>query len=71
MSDTTVDTQLNISEDGSHDKFAHYVDRDEVMEAFVYGVPVIALCGKIWVPTRDGEGYKICPTCEEVYSQLS
>lgn len=70
MSDTVVDTELEISEDGSHDKFAHYVDQDEVMQAFVYGVPVVALCGKIWVPTRDGAGYKICPTCEEVYSEL-
>jgi hypothetical protein len=71
MSEVIADTELNISSNGEHDKFAHYVDRDEVMEAFVYGVPVMALCGKIWVPSRDGSNYKICPTCEEIYSQLS
>jgi hypothetical protein len=71
MPEVIEDTDLNISQDGEHDKLAHYVDRDEVMEAFVYGVPVIALCGKIWIPTRDGSKHKICPTCKEIYDQLS
>jgi hypothetical protein len=65
-----IEEQLNVNADGDHDKFAHYVDRDEVMEAFVYGTPVMALCGKIWVPSRDGENFKLCPTCEEIYSEL-
>jgi hypothetical protein len=70
MSELAQDTDLNISPDGEHDKFAHYANKDEVMEAFVYGIPVMALCGKIWIPSRDGDGYKVCPTCEEIYSQL-
>lgn len=71
MSDTIEDIQIDISQDDEQDTFAHYADRDDVMEAFVYGVAVMALCGKIWIPTRDGSGHKICQTCKEIYSQLS
>ena len=61
---------LKVDQHGEHDKFAHYVDQDEFMEALVDGIPAIALCGKIWVPTRDGKDYPVCKKCEEIYSQL-
>lgn len=60
----------HVSQDGDHDKFAHYAEKDEIMKAFVYGVPIVALCGKIWVPTRDGEKFPVCPECNKIYSQL-
>src|SRR5699024_11067193 len=31
------------------------------------GPPVIALCGKVWVPGRDPEKYPVCPECKEIY----
>ena len=65
------ETTFTVDADGDHDKFAHYAEKDEIMKAFVYGVPIVALCGKIWVPSRDGAGYKVCPECEKAYSQLS
>ena len=66
-----LDTETRVdTSNGDHDKFAHYVDADEMLEAFVYGVPVIALCGKIWVPEKSGEGYKICPECEKIHFRL-
>lgn len=34
------------------------------------GLPVIALCGKKWVPTDDPEKYDACLTCVEVAGQL-
>jgi hypothetical protein len=72
MSEVEVaqDLSLNIDINGEHDKFAHYVEQDQFMEALVHGLPAVALCGKIWVPTRDGNNYPVCKTCEEVYSQL-
>jgi hypothetical protein len=51
---------------GDHDVFAHYVERDLITEALVNGWPVIALCGKVWVPFRDPSRYPICPICEEI-----
>ena len=36
----------------------------------VTGDPVIALCGKVWVPGRDPEKFPVCPTCKEIYDGL-
>lgn len=52
--------------DGDHDRFAHYVPKHELTKALVEGTPVRALCGKVWVPSRDPERYPVCPTCEEL-----
>ena len=66
-----VDTEADLRVDaGDHDKFAHYVHRDEMMEAFVEGKPVMALCGKIWVPTRDGAKFPVCKVCKEILETL-
>ena len=71
MSETVLDTDTQLDTDsGNHDRFAHYVDKDEVTEAMVNGWPVIALCGKIWVPTRDPKNFPLCPTCKEIYEGL-
>jgi hypothetical protein len=53
--------------DGSHDLFSHYVERDKIVESAVTGMPVMALCGKVWVPSRDPERYPICPECQRLY----
>lgn len=71
--DTDVDTKTKADTstgEGDHDVFAHYVDKVEMTKALIEGTPVIALCGKIWVPHRDPEKYPICPTCKELYSLL-
>lgn len=70
MTDTSA-TTIAVLQDGSHDLFAHYAEKAEIVKALVEGVPIIALCGKIWVPSRDPEGLQICPKCKEVYEQLS
>lgn len=54
-----------------HDVFAHYVERDQATEAYVFGIPVVALCGKIWVPHRNPDKYPICPECEECLKELT
>jgi len=54
-----------VTDDGDHDRFAHYARRDDVTRAYITGDAIVALCGKKWVPTRDPEAYPICPTCKE------
>jgi hypothetical protein len=53
--------------DGDHDLFAHYVDKNEATKAMIFGTPVIALCGKVWVPSRDPEKFPVCPECKRIY----
>jgi hypothetical protein len=36
----------------------------------VMGTPVVALCGKVWVPSRDPEKYPVCPECKDAWEQL-
>ncbi len=57
-------------DDGGHDRFAHYVEKDKIVESAVTGKTVRALCGKKWIPSRDPEKYPICPTCKEIHAGL-
>jgi len=54
-------------DDGDHERFSHFADRDKVTEAMVMGTPVVALCGKVWVPSRDPKKYPVCPECQRLY----
>jgi hypothetical protein len=54
-------------EPGDHDKMSHYVKKDELMQALVDGIAIEALCGKLWVPTRDGLKFPVCPECKDIY----
>ncbi len=55
---------------GDHDRFAHYVRKDRIVESAVMGTPVRALCGKVWVPGRDPAKFPVCPECLKVYNGL-
>ena len=58
------------NDDGDHEKFAHYVEKAKIMESAVTGVPVKALCGKVWIPNRDPSRFPICPDCEAIHKGL-
>lgn len=65
--DTDVDVVTRPQlDDGDHDRFAHYVNKAEAAKSYVEGTPVRALCGKVWVPSRDPDRYPVCPTCKEI-----
>lgn len=65
---TDVDpgTRPAPTDDGDHDRYAHYVPKGELTRALVQGTPVTALCGKRWVPHRDPKRYPVCPSCAEI-----
>lgn len=52
---------------GDEERFSHYVPKAKLNQALVLGTPVIALCGKVWVPHRNPEKYPVCPECKEIY----
>ncbi|MBD0292762.1 MAG: DUF3039 domain-containing protein [Jiangellaceae bacterium] len=58
------------TDDGDHERLAHYVPKDKLVEAMVNGTPVIALCGKVWVPARDPQRYPVCPECKKIWESL-
>lgn len=57
-------------EDGDEERFSHYVPKDKLMAAMVDGIPVKALCGKMWVPTRDPDRFPICPNCKDIFERM-
>ena len=66
-----TDTRPDLSTgDGDHDRFAHYVVKDKIVDSAVTGTPVMALCGKVWVPNRDPKKFPVCPECKEIYESL-
>ena len=70
--ETVVDERTNTSldEPGDHERFSHYVPKDKLTEAMVMGTPVVALCGKVWVPSRDPQRFPVCPECKEIWDSL-
>jgi hypothetical protein len=57
-------------EPGDHERLAHYVRKEKILESALSGDPVIALCGKVWVPGRDPSRFPVCPACKEIYDGL-
>ena len=53
---------------------AHIVKTDpgesaaaKVLEARIYGTPIEALCGHVWVPSRDPKQLPLCEECKSIY----
>lgn len=75
MSNLEIDVEIQEEtvkelESGDHERFAHYVRKEKIVESAVTGKPVIALCGKKWIPSRDPNKFPICPTCKEIHAGL-
>ncbi|MFE4950303.1 DUF3039 domain-containing protein [Leifsonia sp. NPDC056665] len=59
-----------VSEPGDHERFSHYVKKEQILESAMTGKPVKALCGKMWTPGRDPDKFPVCPTCKEIYEKM-
>jgi hypothetical protein len=65
-----TDEKLGQVEAGDHERFSHYVKKDKIVESAVMGNAVAALCGKVWVPSRDPERFPVCPECRVIFAKL-
>jgi hypothetical protein len=59
-----------VLDQGDHERFSHYVKKDRIVESAVMGSAVVALCGKVWVPSRDPQKFPVCPDCQKIYQKL-
>jgi hypothetical protein len=66
----TLTRPVEQEDDGDHDRFAHYIKKEKIVESAVTGKAVRALCGKKWVPSRDPQKFPICPICKEIYEGM-
>ena len=67
---TLLEERLEFTDEGDHERFAHYVEKNKIVESAVTGSPVKALCGKVWIPNRDPSKFPICPDCDNIHKGL-
>lgn len=72
MSQTSVLERTDLDSETEEDepKFAHYAESVSVTEGYVLGTPVLALCGKLFIPSRDPKKFPLCPICKEIAEAL-
>lgn len=67
-----VETELNQdTESEDNNELAHYAEAASVTEGYVMGTPVQALCGKIFIPSKNPERLKICPICKDIVDEVT
>jgi hypothetical protein len=66
---TTTEESIDY-QSGDHERYSHYVNKNKIVESAVMGNAVEALCGKVWIPSRDPQKFPVCPTCQEIYEAL-
>lgn len=64
-----TNSTIELDEDGN-EKLAHYAESVSVTEGYVLGTPIQAICGKIFIPSRDPEKLRKCPICVEIMDAL-
>lgn len=66
-----VETTVRTTDNGDHERFAHYFRKADIDKAWLEGVEIVALCGKKDIPTREVGKYPVCPTCKEIIETLN
>ena len=67
---TLLEERTSSIDEGDHERFAHYVEKDKIVESAVMGSPVKALCGKVWVPGGDPSKFPVCPDCQKILDEI-
>ena len=59
-----------VTTDTGEPEVAHIAPAADVNRAYVTGEAITALCGVVFVPTRDPNRYPVCPPCKAVLDQI-
>jgi hypothetical protein len=72
--DLRTDQRTDERTETAPPKAAHIVKTEpgesavaKVLEARIYGSPVEALCGEVFVPQQDPKRLPLCEVCKEIY----
>ncbi|HKE76886.1 MAG TPA: DUF3039 domain-containing protein [Acidimicrobiales bacterium] len=72
--DERLDQRTDEDLETGRPKVAHIVKTEpgesavaKVTEARIYGYPIEALCGEVFVPQRDPTKLPMCSVCKEIY----
>ena len=67
--ETATPTETIIQPTLDNGNHAHFARKADIMKSAVTGRPIVALCGKVWVPGRNPDRYPVCSTCREIYQR--
>ena len=74
MSSTELESDTRVTPQTGEPSAAHIVKTQpgenaqaKVLEARIYGTPLEALCGLVWVPSRDPKQLPLCEECKSIY----
>ncbi len=67
---STIHRRETRTSQGDNDEVAHIVMKDDQMKGYMAGQPIKALCGKVWVPSRDYSGLPVCQKCTETRDRI-
>lgn len=71
MTDLLIAPQLTDPEaEQEEPKEAHIVSKEDQMRGYIEGSPITALCGRVWVPSRDYTNLPVCERCKETLAQI-
>lgn len=71
MTVTDIGIRLSDPELDDDASVAHIVyPRDKLAEAIILGTPVEALCGWVFVPTKDPKSLPVCSKCIDILNSL-
>lgn len=70
MLDLLERTETQKTDSNESNQFAHYAEAAKVTEGYIMGTPVIALCGKVFIPHKDPLKLRVCPECKEILDAL-
>lgn len=62
----SIDEDLEFEEPS----VSHIVSKDDVMNGYINGAVVVALCGHRFIPTRDPNNFPLCQACKDVVQNM-
>lgn len=66
----TPDVTQPDLDDSDEGKLSHYAKKEDITKAYITGTAIEALCGKVWVPSRDPHLFPTCTRCKEILGHI-
>jgi hypothetical protein len=66
--DPVLDVILDVNDELDFEEpvVSHLISKEDAMNGYINGVAITALCGHVFVPTRDPNRYPLCQKCIDV-----
>lgn len=70
MSQTKVLEKVETETGYEEPEVAHIGMKEDITRAYIEGIPIRALCGEVFIPSRDPEKLPVCQPCLVVKERL-